>query len=318
MTDSKTPDPVEALRKHVATGEEAKRLGVAIETSPFLPSTLSLEDAPADASFKSIFKNAHGQPQLFLLCSNNRNPGLIARNVEKARQAKELLNTPLGDTIQMPVKEGRFEGLTWALFTMKQPLSENPWRWRWEKAQLAWPVTAWLTKVVRKSKRPILDPAMEQTAIAPLRAFTEDEKFPMDLRQEAKLSIKRIESGAWQPQTILAHNDLWKGNIMLPGPDEPGKTSPKFTIIDWAGSSTRGFAFFDLMKLARSFKFPALFTKQIIRKQCIALECTEHDAMSCLLAALGTLGMTLENFPPHIYVRMASELIEDLFRIIAK
>ena len=316
--DSKTPALVEALRRHVATGEEAKRLGVIIEKSPFLMSTLSLADAPTDASFKSIFKNADGQPQLFLLCSNSRNPGLIARNVEKARQAKELLNTPLGDTIQMPVKEGRFEGLTWALFTMKQPLSESPWQWRWEKAKLAWPVTTWLTKVIRKSKRPIIDSAMEQTAIAPLKAFTEDKNFPMDFRQEAKLSIERIESGAWQPQTILAHNDLWKGNIMLPGPDEPDKTSPKFTVIDWAGSSTQGFAFFDLMKLARSFKFPALFTKQIIRKQCIALECSEHDAMSCLLAALGTLGMNLENFPPHIYVRMAAELIEDLLHIIAK
>lgn len=318
MTDAKVPDPVEALRKHVATGEEAKHAGIVLENSPFLPSALSLEDAPADASFKAIFKNADGEPKLFLLCSNSLNPDLIARNVAKARDAKELLGVPLGDTIQMPLKEDRFEGLTWALFTLNQPLSNDPWRWRWEKARLAWPVTTWLTNVVRKSKRPIPDHDLAQTAIAPLNAFAENEGFAMDFRKQANLAIKRIESGSWQPQTILAHNDLWKGNVMLPGPDDPGNNATKFTIIDWAGSSTGGFAFFDLMKLARSFKFPGLFTKQIIRKQCAVLECAEKDIMGYLLAALGALGMNLENFPPRIYVQMASECIEDLHRIIGK
>lgn len=318
MTDANVPDPVETLRKHVASGDEAKRLGIAVENSPFLPSALSLEDAPADASFKAIFKNAAGQPRLFLLCSNSLNPDLIARNVAKARQAKELLGIPLGDTIQMPLNEDRFEGLTWALFSLNQPLSNDPWRWRWEKARLAWPVTTWLTNVVRKTKRLIPEHDMAQTAIAPLKAFSENEDFPMDFRQRANLAIERIESGTWQPQTILAHNDLWKGNVMLPGPDHPGSAPPKFTVIDWAGSSTKGFAFFDLMKLARSFKFPGLFTKQVIRKQCTILECAEDDIMGYLLAGLGALGMNLENFPPRIYVQMASECIEDLHRIIGK
>jgi hypothetical protein len=318
MSNAKIPDAVEALRKHVAGGEEGKRSGIAIENSPFLPSALSLEDAPADASFKSIFQNAAGEPKLFLLCSNSLNPDLIARNVAKAREAQALLGDPLGNTIQMPLKEDRFEGLTWALFTLNQPLSNDPWRWRWEKARIAWPVTTWLTSVVRKSKIPIVDQDMTQTAIAPLKAFSENEDFPMDFRQQANRSIKRIESGAWKPQTILAHNDLWKGNIMLPGSDDHGETSPKFRVIDWAGSSTKGFAFFDLMKLARSFKFPGLFTKQIIRKQCALLECAEEDVMSYLLAALGTLGMNLENFPPRIYAQMAMECIDDLHRIINK
>lgn len=318
MTDAKIPDSVEALRKHVAIGEEARNAGIALENSPFLPSALSLEDAPVDASFKAILKNANGEPKLFLLCSNSLNPDLIARNVAKAREAKELLGTPLGNTIQMPRKEDRFEGLTWALFSLNQPLSNDPWRWRWEKARLAWPVTTWLTNVVRKSKRPILDPDMARTAIHPLKAFAENEGFAMDFRQQANRAIERIESGNWKPQTILAHNDLWKGNIMLPGPDEPDETSSKFRVIDWAGSSTRGFAFFDLMKLARSFKFPGLFTKQILRKQCTVLECAEKDIMGYLLAALGTLGMNLENFPPRIYVQMATECVEDLHRIIGK
>ena len=316
MMDAKVPSTIEALRKHVATGKEAKHAGIALENSPFLPSALSLEDAPADASFKAILKNSTGQPRLFLLCSNSLNPDLIARNVAKAREAKELLGVPLGNPIQMPLKEDRFEGLTWALFTLNQPLSNDPWRWRWEKARLAWPVTTWLTHVIRKSKMPILEPDMTQTAIAPLKAFAENEGFAMDFRQQANLAIKRIESGIWKPQTILAHNDLWKGNIMLPGSDAQNETSSKFRVIDWAGSSTKGFAFFDLMKLARSFKFPGLFTKQILRKQCAVLECGQEDIMGYLLTALGALGMNLENFPPRIYVQMATECIEDLNRII--
>jgi hypothetical protein len=93
---------------------------------------------------------------------------------------------------------------------------------------------------------------------------------------------------------------------MLPGPGE--KKGSKFYIIDWAGSSVNGFAFFDLMKLSQSFKYPKVYSRQVIMKHCKTLGCSAEDAMSYLLGAIAGLGRNLGYFPRHRYVEMSVEL----------
>lgn len=315
MSEASVPEKIKALKKHVSSLDKVKTLGVDIHNSPFLPSMLSEADAPADASFKCIFKSSDSKPLAFLLCSNERNPLLIQRNVEKARVAGNLLGHPLGNVIEMPFEEGTYEGLTWALFRILIPLSDSPWQWRLQKLRLAIPVTRWLSQVLAHTKKSVPENEMADTVLSPLEAMAEDNDFPNHARISARNALNRIKTGSWTPQTSLSHNDLWKGNVMLPRENTSQGFHLNFNIIDWAGSSTAGFAFFDLMKLARSLKFPGFFTRRLICEHCSILGCEPQDAMAYLLSALGTLGRNLDNFPRPVYLRMGTELIEDLKKI---
>jgi len=316
MIESQLTNLLEALKKDVTDREEVSQLRVAIDKSPFLPGTINKEDEPADASYKAIFNNVNGQPVAFLICSNPVNTEFVSRNVEKARQARQLLNPQLGSVIQTPILEGSYEKLSWALFSIKRPLSDNKWRWRWQKFFLAMPLAKWMTDVTLDSKRNIEKDHIDESLISSLQALAGDQQFPSDIRKAAKRTIKRLYSGIWTPRSVLAHNDLWKGNIMLPDPNERGKESRKFYIIDWAGSSTKGYAFFDLIKLSQSLNFPNFYTRRIIVKHCEILGCDVDDALSYLLAALASLGRNLEHFPRHRYVEMSVELCRRLIGIL--
>jgi len=316
MAESKLDDLLEALKREVVGREEIRHLEAENDQSPFLPGTISKADEPADASYKSIIKNIHGEPVAFLICSNPVNPELVSRNVEKARQAGRVLSPELRSVIQTPILEGAYENLSWALFSIKRPLSDNKWHWRWQKVLLAPHLTKWLTDVTRGSKMDIEARQISQALISPLQDLAGDQQFPADIRKSAEKAVERLMSGVWTPKFVLAHNDLWKGNIMLPAPGERGKARQKFYIIDWAGSSTKGFAFFDLMKLSQSFKYPNFYSRRIIVKHCEILGCHVDDARSYLLAAIASLGRNLEHFPRHRYVAMSVELCHRLSGIL--
>lgn len=305
MMESQLAELLEALKKEVTDREEIRHLGVVNEKSLFLPGTIKKEDEPADASYKAVIKNNDGQPVAFLICSNPVNTNLVARNVEKARQAAKVLMPRTASVIQTPILEGAYEKLSWALFSMKRPLADNKWRWRGQKVLLASVLADWLSDVIIDSKKDIEEEHIEEMIVSPLQDLSGDRQFPSDIRKAAEKAIARLTSGKLKPRSVLAHNDLWKGNIMLPARNAPADDQSKFCIIDWAGSSTRGFAFFDLMKLGQSLKFPAFYCRRIISKHCHILECDVEDAMSYLLAALAVLGRNLEHFPRHRYVDMS-------------
>lgn len=316
MTESQLINLLEDLKKDVINREEIRHLEAETDKSPFLPGTISKEDEPADASYKSLINNIHGQPVAFLICSNPVNTELVSRNVEKSRQAGQVLNPELRSVIQTPVLEGTYETLSWALFSVKRPLADNKWHWMRQKILLAPHLSKWLTDVIRDSKRDVDERNINEALISPLMELAADQQFPSDVRKAVERTIKRLESGLLTPMFVLAHNDLWKGNVMLPGPNERGKERQKFYIIDWAGSSTKGFAFFDLVKLSRSFKYPNIYTRRIIVKHCEILGCDVDDALSYLLAAIASLGRNLEYFPRHRYVEMSVELCRRLIGIL--
>lgn len=306
---------LESLKEDVIHREELSHLNAVNENSHFLSGTIRKEDEPADASYKSIINNGQGQPVAFLICSNPVNTGLVSRNVEKARQAAKVLGKRSSAMIQMPILEGAYNQLSWAVFSIKRPLSDNKWQWRWQKVMLTQHLANWLTDVIHDSMKKIEAEDIEDAVVSPLQDLAEDVQFPTDIRKTSEKVIKRLVSGVFNPKSILAHNDLWKGNVMLPSHSDRRESNQRFYIIDWAGSSTKGFAFFDLVKLAESLKFPAFFFRRIIVKHCNILECDIEDAMSYLLAAIACLGRNLEYFPRHRYIEMSVGLYRKLSEI---
>ncbi|MEZ6192172.1 MAG: phosphotransferase [Phycisphaerales bacterium] len=68
------------------------------------------------------------------------------------------------------------------------------------------------------------------------------------VRRAAEIGIRGLEQGRWKPRFVLMHNDLWKDNILL---DDEGRIA----VIDWPGSTVKGYAMYDLVRLADSFGF---------------------------------------------------------------
>ncbi|MDM8543411.1 phosphotransferase [Desulfococcaceae bacterium HSG9] len=305
-----------ALKKNAAEHEAIRHLRLDTEKTLFLEDGSDVADQPADASYKAVFINTDGAPAAFLLASNPKSCDLIARNTAKARLARHKLNNSLGTVILTPIAESRFQGLSWAIFPLKRLPAEKGWAWRYQKLMLTPQLLGWLAGVVGHTKRALTSEDAGQRLCEPLQKLATDRQFSSGIRSAAQKALARYEQGLWKPQTVLVHNDLWKGNILLPLSEERRKKYPEFYIIDWAGSNSVGFPFFDLMKLMHNLGLPGIVMRQVIKKHCRVLNFELEDAMSSLLAAIADLGEHLEYFPRPRYIAMATELIECLASVI--
>lgn len=306
---------LEDLKQDAVNQEQIRHLDVRAGLSPFLAGTITKEDEPADASYKALLKNSRGRAVGFLICSNPVNTELVARNTAMARKAKRRLPSPLNNVILEPLLEGRYEKLSWAIFDLKKTLAENLWQWRLQKIRIAPALMQWLADKARTTRQPIGDFHLAGAVSGPLQELADDNGFPGEIRERTLKAMERLAKGAWSPYWILSHNDLWKGNVLLPGAGQSGE-QPKFYIIDWAGSKTEGFAFFDLIKLTCNLNLPDFYARRLVKRHCRIMECDSQDAMSYLLAGIADMGLNLENFPHHVYVKMSVELCGRLARIL--
>jgi hypothetical protein len=247
-----------------------------------------------------------GIPAAFILCSNPLGKTLVKENVEKARTAKALLSAPHDRIIDLPFLSGDVQGVSWALYDLNIALSQSRGAWQAQKRLLTPVVGRWLTDVLETTGKPVSHRDLSSKIISPLEGLCREKAFSEEMTKAAADALKRIESGAWKPCTALAHNDLWRGNIMRP-PRTPVFTR-QFRVIDWAGSDVSGIPFFDLFKFLQSFTVPRRDGQKLIQAHCNLLECSPMDVTSYLLTALGVLGQNLNQFPHHAYVNLARGL----------
>jgi hypothetical protein len=139
-----------------------------------------------------------------------------------------------------------------------------------------------------------------------LRHIAAHQRLGPAIRNGAAQATERLDCGQWTPMHALAHNDLWKGNILL-DPKSPwrGAAFGRFAIIDWLGASVAGYPIYDLIRLAQSFKVSQRTLDREVRLHCSILGCELVDAGGYLAAALGNLGLHLEEFPEDRYVELA-------------
>jgi len=153
------------------------------------------------------------------------------------------------------------------------------------------------------------------TAAVALRRIVDDDSLHRSLRTDADRALHRLDSGAWTPQRILAHNDLWTGNVLLDGSGVTvlgAVARRRMVVIDWAGARFDGFGFFDLIRLASSLRLPRSLLHRELSAHCRILACDPLDARSTILAALGLLGLRLEHFAPERFAAMAHHCMETM------
>ena len=95
-----------------------------------------------------------------------------------------------------------------------------------------------------------------------------------------------------------------------------GRSSGEFgvlAVIDWGASMLKGHAIYDLMRLGQSLRLSRRRARAELHRHCQMLGTNVAGAKAYLLAALGHLGMHLDQFPVGNYVACAEMCCGMLF-----
>lgn len=261
----------------------------------------------ADATTKMLLRTTSGQPAAVIVCSRPLAPELIARGTQVAEAIAELIGDPYAGAIIRPIRSGYADGCSYVILPHCREFSRfKPLRII-QQLRMRRPLLRWLcdaTAAAAGTHSSGEDAAAAYASV--LQHLQRQELFTDDMQLAIRQSLQRLESGRWQPRHAFDHNDLWMGNVMLPGRfDRSAKTHYPFVLIDWAGANSKGFGIYDLVRLARALKLSNSEIRRQLIAHAAALRCDLQDTRGHLFAALGRLHQHLEYFPEPRFVQTA-------------
>ena len=262
-----------------------------------------------DGTLQILVRDSRGDPTAVALCSAPASPGLVARGMRNAAAAKAALPAELNAVILDPLFEGKLNDLSCAVLPHCRPLSTRRIFRRVQRRFLQSPLLGWLRKITKLTVSAPDRSAIEGTFIAPLAALAAHEQIPNRLRELAQNSLEGLQGGQWAPLHVLAHNDLWYGNVLIDYRNASGRgDSPwreRFVVIDWPGAEVRGYPLLDLMTCCRSFGLAGQQLRTEVVQHCRYLNCDLDQARDYLLVAMGRILTRLEHMPLPMFIRMA-------------
>jgi hypothetical protein len=276
--------------------------------------SLDQDASVADKPLKLIIEGRRSRPEAVVICARPADPAIVRRAVVRARQAAEMLGPRVGAVPLLPLADGTFGELSYVILPWHQPaLQMGPRRVRrlWTAAR----VLGWLRDAVSVSARAADDVTRPRRLLERLAG---DARFGAAVRGDARLGLERLDAGQWRPKTVLVHNDLWLGNVLLPARTRcPDTNRYRFFLIDWAAAEMAGYPFWDLSRLCDSFGVPTPWARREIGRHCAILGFEPQDALSSLLLAIAHLGAQLRYFPVERYVHMSELMHEYLKGLLA-
>jgi hypothetical protein len=280
-------------------------------------------EAP-DSMAKIIVRDTADRPVACVLCSHPLAPKAAARSMARAREARTAMGPDLGQVILEPLDEGEIDGLSFAILPFRMPLDQSRLTSFVFRSLASPSIFSWLRRVTDATIREPTADQVQLDFIDPLRELSAHHDVPASLRAAADSALGRLEGGQWRPRQVLMHGDLWEGNILidhapgarLNGSAGPGKKSGLgFVVIDWETLKVRGYAIYDLIRAAESFRISSVKLAAEIASHCRVLECDRKDARSYLVAALGHQFLTREHMPIALYQQMVSSCLDTLAAI---
>jgi hypothetical protein len=275
-----------------------------------LPEVVTLRP-PTVADSPSIFIVGKPPKRAALLISPIDYPNVVAEAQAQAQAMRSHLGAELGSTILYPLIEGHLQGRSYVLLPFGKPLPSNRLLWLAQKPLIKRRLFKWLQAVAAQrnadaaNERMLFGDLLEQLRSVP--------GIGQDVQNLATSSVGRLNSSSFRPRFTPMHNDLWKGNILLPTNDEMEKaTAFSFFLIDWGGSRIRGFPFFDLIRLSMSLNLTPGELKREIRMMSKSVECDVSDVQIYIAAALGELSTRLGQFPLDRFIDMTGAYLCEL------
>ncbi len=258
----------------------------------------------ADGTRKLLVRGPGGRPRAVALVSSPLSPGLIRRGVERAEGARELLGAPLGDAVLEPLGTGELDdGLSWVILPWANPLPGARIAGYLPRRRVGRALLRWLRRATARTLGPPDEDGVATRARAALEQLHGNETAGEPLRGAASEALRSLDAGQWAPRAVLAHNDLWLGNVLLR--QARGPLEARLVLIDWGGADLRGAPVFDLVRAANSFPVPRASLRSELEAHCAILGCEPRFAEAHLLTAIARMGLQLEYFPVDSYLQMA-------------
>jgi hypothetical protein len=270
---------------------------------------LPQKEAIADDPRKVLVETLSGEPQAVLIVAPPSAPEIAMRGAKRAREAARMLGPGLGSVVLQPVASGWLAGLSYAVVPWQRRLTDSRWLWRLQRVWITRLVLRWLTRVVEVTASELPEERFFDQVRPLLEALASDQRFADRVRRDVEFALARLSQGSWRPKTVLVHNDLWKGNILLPSESDTRRSSPfGFYLIDWAGAALPGFPFWDFARVSMSLRVPNPWARYVALRHCKILGCEPADAVSSLLLAIADLGAKLDCMPVENYLQTADKV----------
>lgn len=277
--------------------------------------TLLYQGNLPDSSEIFIVRDTRQEARAIVQLSAPASPEMVARGTARAREAAALMGARLARSILLPTSDGEIDGRTYAIMPYCIGFSSSRLRWYIERFRLRSVLFKWLRDIVTETATPVGEVDLAQKYETPLRRLLALEGTSKHLQHLTKRALDRLLNGAWSPQTVMMHGDLWKGNLLLRQRDASGSRmsfADRVAIIDWAGAKSRGYAFFDLLRACDSLRVSARRLRAEALQHCKILGCEPRDAASYTLAAMGGVLCELGQFPIERFISMAETNVETL------
>ncbi|MCK6547274.1 phosphotransferase [Myxococcota bacterium] len=301
----------------VLTGPLSEALG-----RPLGPEDVSLlRPAPtgvADATAQLLVRGRDGAPLAVVLTSSLVAPGLVAQAMVRARDAKLALGPELGRPILDPLREGTVLGVSYAVLPYCRPLPSGWVAQRVATRVLAPSVLTWLRAVTQATLARPSHEDLQTDFAAHLERVAALEPMSRAARRLAWDALGRLETGEWSPRTVLMHQDLWIGNVLVDDRPDALRAAPswgeRFVVIDWPGALLEGYPFFDLVRFAGSIKLGGRALRRELELHAEILGCSPLDAVGGVLAAVGHMASLGDHFPRAALVQMTEQCVAGLAR----
>jgi hypothetical protein len=251
-----------------------------------------------DSLSKSLLYDRSGDLKVALMISNPRFPLVARQRATMSLLAMEQLGQDLGSIVVKSCAQGMWEGRSFVVWPAYRSLSSHRVFHALQKRFISGQVFDWLREATGATARLADAAAIESTYRSPLTSMAGDDGINPDIRLAAQSSLAQLSSGGWQPVTVLSHNDLWIGNVLLPLKRyDRQKRSYGFYLIDWAGVAPQGYPFVDLLRFAQSIGMPRMKARAEVARHCRVLNCSTAEVLSYVLAGLAAIGYRPDHFP---------------------
>jgi hypothetical protein len=265
-------------------------------------SVVPLQGARPLPDSSSTYVLRSGTHQWVLKVSSRVAPGMVKRACDRQRLVRARLSEPAAEAIELPLIEGEIDGLTYALWPRRTPLSENRYLRRLQTMSMSPRILRWLSDVASQTVEKVEGRVLAERVGHLLSV----DALPQEIKDLAKRAAEEFSADRIQAATVAQHDDLWPGNVLKAG------NSLGFIVIDWAGGRLDGAPYYDLVKWASWCRFSPKATRDALKTYGEKIGLPAATALPHTLAGLGFLHTHLEYFPEHRFVELCKRSVDTI------
>ena len=280
----------------------AKRLNV--DTHEVVAEALKTEVLVSDATQKFIvYTTGNKQTKAFVLVSPAKKPNAIKSGHMKLRGLANNVGIKLAQNLLMPLEIGESEGLSYSISAYHRPLHTTFLLKQMDNLRVRASLINWVIDVASATKSKASVAEIEIQFTQPLMALSQANGVKQAYKNSIVEAIEAINNCTWQPYFVSAHNDLWRGNIL-------SSNNTKFVLIDWDGVTLKGYAFYDLVRVAGSFNLSKAKFQVALQQYCAAMQCNKQQAKYYLISAFAFLHADLGDWQYERFLILLNHCME--------